>query len=163
MVIQIQKHILVQLFVRGEPVAQTRARHGAHNVYSDATEALKRWKGQIGQAMRRAQRQLNLEAFAGALAVDMVFMIPTKQKERWGELCVVKPDKDNLEKAVLDVMGDCQMFAVGDQQVAAGEVQKVWCRVGDEGVLVVVSKAKATKNPSSSGEQAGVMDWLAKD
>lgn len=162
--IELDEEIVMQLFVAGEPYAQTRARHGPHGeVYSDASEGLKRWKALVGQAMLKAQRELALGALAGVLRVDMVFMLPTKDKSRWGQLCPMKPDKDNLEKAVLDVMGDCRMFAKGDQQVAAGGVTKLWCSGGQEGVTVRVARAKVKKEPVTTGDDDGhgVEDWLA--
>lgn len=158
----------MQLFVAGAPYAQTRARHvvrddGSQQVYSNASEGLKRWKASLGQAIRKARRELALEPLAGVLCVDMVFRLPTKQKDRWGELHVLKPDKDNLEKAVLDVMGDAGLFAVGDQQVAAGGPIKLWCRPAEAGVFIRIARARVKKEAPAGGEPAGAgVDWLAK-
>lgn len=167
MVIQLQTQLIMQVFIAGIPYAQTRARHvikedGTQQVYSSASEGLKRWRGALEQGLLKARRELALEPMTGVLCVDMVFMLPVKEKSRWGELAPVKPDKDNLEKAVLDVMGDCKFFAVGDQQVAAGGPIKLWCRRGEGGVLIRVARARVKKNATSSGEAGGIVDWLAQ-
>jgi len=165
-VIEIQTQNILQLFVAGRPYAQTRARHvvrddGSSQVYSNASKGLKAWKARLGAEMRLARSTALPEPLAGALCVDMTFMMPIKDKRFWGQLCHTKPDKDNLEKAVLDVMEDNGYFAVGDSQVAAGEVVKVWCRPGQEGVLVRLGRARIKKAPAQESEGEAAGDWLA--
>lgn len=164
---KIETQKVMQVFVAGAPHAQTRARHHNGGVMTDATPGLRRWKAELKREIKAAQQVLGLPPLEGALAVDLVFLMPTKQRARWGVLCSMKPDKDNLEKAVLDVMGDCGVFKVGDQQVAAGEVIKCWCKADRAGVLIQVKRARVAREqkkapvPEQNEGEAGITDWLA--
>lgn len=162
---QIETQKLMQIFVSGKPHAQTRARHNANGqIYSNATKGLKMWKQRLRADFSLVQQRKGLSRLSGALCVDMTFLMPILEVKRWGELAHTKPDKDNLEKAVLDVMGECGFFEVGDSQVAAGEVRKFWCQPGQEGVLIEISYARAKKIPAVEGgemDNMGNSDWLA--
>ncbi len=163
MSVKIETQELMRIFVHGKAYAQTRARHGANGaVYSNATPGLKRWKAELKREFLGAQRLGAPKGVDGALCVDLVFLVGIQLKSRWGQLAHTKPDKDNLEKAVLDVMGDCGVFAVGDSQVAVGQTMKVWCDPRDAGVQVVLSRARVKQSAPAPGESEGDgVDWLA--
>lgn len=160
--VELEHQKLLQLFVAGRPYAQSRARHVNGNVYSNASKGLKEWKERLRVSIRAASSELELKQLDGALFVDLVFFMPVKDKARHGQLCYTKPDKDNLEKAVLDVMEGARMFFKGDSQVAAGEVVKVWCPYGQEGVFISMGRVRAKESPQrdAEGDCDGV-DWLA--
>lgn len=149
---------LLQLRVHGIPCAQTRPRMSKGVVYSNASKGLKIWKGILKRELSAARDTMEIRAVDGALCVDMVFLLPSSDRNRWGCLAHTKPDKDNLEKAVLDVMEDVGLFVVGDSQVAAGEVLKMWCPAEDAGLLLEFSRIRTKKNPAQGG---AVPDWLS--
>lgn len=79
----------------------------------------------------RKHRPRNL--FTGPLRVDLVFVLPIPSSWPAAEkaaavtgakLPVGRPDRDNLEKLVLDAMKG--MFYVDDSQVCAGETTKIY-------------------------------------
>lgn len=162
--IEIEREKLLWFYVQGKPLAQSRGRHvvknGKFHVYSDATKGLTAWKGAIRRAVVAAMGELGLESLEGTLCVDMGFLMPIKDKARWWKLSETKPDKDNLEKAVLDSMGDAKLFKVGDGQVCIGNIMKLSVPTESGGVVVVVSRVKIKKSPTvQSGGQ--VPEWLS--
>lgn len=50
--------------------------------------------------------------------------------------CTTKPDRDNIEKAVLDALTDAGLW-LDDKQVCAGEVQKFFVAIGSRPGLVI--------------------------
>lgn len=151
----------MRIWIKGVPVPQSRPRMSktGGNVYSNASKALKWWKSQLSLEISSAISQLSIKPVEGAVCVDMVFMLPIKDKKRHGQISHTKPDKDNLEKAVLDVMESCNVFAVGDSQVGVGQVVKVWCPYGEQGLQITVSRVRIKKAPAKS--EGDKVDWLA--
>jgi len=134
------------LVVRGEPKPQPRPRFvGKGRVVSTADAATKIWAERIRATARQAiagRFGLSWGGHAGAVQVDMTFVLPIKDKKRWGEFCTNKPDTDNLSKLVMDALERAGLFAVGDQQVVAGTTVKVLGAPEDAGVCVVVSRPR---------------------
>ena len=160
---EVQK--VMQICVAGVPHAQTRARHVIKNgksiVYSNATQGIKLWKLKLRRELSAAFKALELNALEGALCVDMLFMIPIKDKKRHYQLSYTKPDKDSLEKACLDIMESVGFFLKGDSQVAAGEVMKMYVPHGASGVKVQLSRIRIKKAPSVGAEGKVGIDWLS--
>lgn len=75
-----------------------------------------------------------------ALAMKVVFLIPTKIKERWGTYhsAMGRYDLDNLEKLVMDVIMGKRGSALGedDGRIAHKEGIKVWCSPPEAKCLV---------------------------
>ena len=157
--LEVQK--LMQFFVSGKPHPQTRPRMNKKtgHVYSNANKNLVMWKNSLKKSMSAASMDPACFGVEGAVCVDMVFYLPIKDKKRHGQICHTKPDKDNLEKAVLDIMEECGIFKVGDSQVGVGEVIKLWCCYGDEGVFIKVGRVRPKKNPAPC--RVDSLDWLA--
>lgn len=134
------------LVVRGEPKPQPRPRFvGKGRVVSTADAVTRTWAERIRVEARQAIVQrygLSWSGHVGAVQVDMTFVLPIRDKKRWGEFCTNKPDTDNLSKLVMDALERAGLFAVGDQQVVAGTVVKVLGAPEDAGVCVVVSRPK---------------------
>jgi len=133
--------LLIRLTVRGEPKSQPRPRFVQGRVISNITPAVSSWQG----AVRRAASEA-LNAIAGgllhkaiALRVDVTFFFPTKVSDRWGKPHTHKPDRDNLDKLVLDEATKVGLFGGDDCRVSAGMIRKYWCRPGGEGAVVEVS------------------------
>jgi Holliday junction resolvase RusA-like endonuclease len=76
---------------------------------------------------------------ATALRVDVTFFFPTKVSDRWGKPHTHKPDRDNLDKLVLDECTKVGVFGGDDCRVSAGMIRKYWVRPGGEGAIVEVS------------------------
>ena len=162
MQLEFEQQKLMQVWVAGRPYAQERPRFVNGKVLSSTSKGLKDWRGRLRSAIRAATRELSLKELEGPLCVDLVLLMPVKDRGRWWQLCHTKPDKDNLEKAVLDVMEGAGIFAKGDSQVAAGEVVKVWCPPGHEGALVKLSRIRVKNAPHEAGQVVcGELDWLA--
>jgi len=68
----------------------------------------------------------------------MIFYMPTYQKtwsdkkkrEHHGRIHQLKPDKDNLEKGVLDAL------LTEDKEIADGRVSKIWCKNGQQRIEI---------------------------
>jgi len=109
------------------------------------------WKDSIVRAAHDAGK-----APEGALVTDMLFTFPTKDSKRWGQPHLFVPDKDNLEKLVLDAITQAGTWK-DDSLVWAGSTRKVWCKPGQEGVKVVISQGGWTQSVQ------GTPSWIDQD
>ena len=77
----------------------------------------------------------------GPLKVDMCFVFPRESSKVWKTKPMFrywhtsKPDRDNLDKAVMDAMKDIAWH--DDNQAALGEIVKFRCGAGDEPCVIV--------------------------
>lgn len=129
--------------VQGVPAAQPRPRAavvaGKARVYNP--ETAKAWKRQVAAAGEHCRPVPMLE---GPLYVSIIFLMPRpkrlmRRKDPAGEIwCPVKPDRDNLEKAVLDALTDAGWWR-DDAQVCAGFSRKVYhAKAGSPGARIEV-------------------------
>lgn len=158
MELQFEQVKLMQIFVSGRPYAQSRPRFVNGRVISSTSKGLKEWRARLRKEIRAATSELGLKKLEGAVFVDMVFLMPIKDKKRWGQVCHTKPDIDNLVKAVWDVMEGARMFARGDSQVGVSDCSKVWCKPSEEGLFLKVGYVQIKKSPQLGAE--GVPEWL---
>ncbi len=96
----------------------------------------KPWTALVIAALCRGR--LNGKRYTGAFRIDITFYFPRpKNHFRTGRFAGEKkpnapgyhtkrPDRDNLDKAVLDALTQCG-FWVDDAQAAAGEILKFYC------------------------------------
>lgn len=135
----------VGFHVRGIPKAQPRVKafkRGAHaGVYDPGTSDS--WKALVVFAGRRVRPFKPLES---ALAVSIDFLMPRpkalmrKKDPDYEILCTTKPDRDNLEKAVLDALTQDGWWR-DDAQVCAGEIRKLYhAKDGVPGARIMVSE-----------------------
>jgi Holliday junction resolvase RusA-like endonuclease len=145
---------LWEISIHGLPVAQPRVKarsvKGIAQVYPvttlDATKHLPirphpivAWK----DAARRASRQLigPSEWIIGPVQVDCEFVFPRPAVKIWKtrpmprERHTSKPDRDNLDKAILDAL--TPILWRDDAQVCAGYLEK-WVAAGDEEPRAVI-------------------------
>jgi len=90
------------------------------------------------------------QLFTGPLRVDLQFVFPRQANRVWKSRPmpryrkVTKPDRDNLDKLVMDALKG--VLWVDDNQVCAGSIEK-WHAAGDESphVLIIVTEIPETK------------------
>lgn len=135
----------LRFFAAGVPRPQPRAksgrtRSGRHVTYDPGTAD--EWKASI---MIAAMRVRECEPIAEACEVEATFVFPRplRMSGVGRRPHVVRPDRDNLEKALLDALVQCRVL-VDDSVVCGGEVRKVVAGVGEApGVEVVVRVLEA--------------------
>jgi len=139
-------------FVEGDPRPQPRPRMVGKGVkktvVSTLDEKAQMWKRRVRKACSEAMQNrsgVSRTKLAGKLyggvRIDMIFLFQTKDKARHGEFKLSVPDKDNLEKLVLDAFEMSGLFEKGDAQVCAGDVQKYWT-CDRAGLMVKISRAE---------------------
>lgn len=131
---------IAQFFASGDPVATPRPRARAIRTYSEKkrkhvwiaqvynTTDADGWKQRITAFGHRHQPDHPID---GPVRVDIEFRLPRPQRlmrkcDPEGPVpCFAKPDRDNLEKAVLDAMTKAGWWK-DDGQVCAGQVRKMY-------------------------------------
>lgn len=137
----------IELIIPAIPVAQPRPRavkvgkHAAiHPVTRVKDESTGTWKDHPITAFKATVRLAAQEAYKGpplngALRVDCIFVFPREQSKVWKTKPmpryphIVKPDRDNCDKAVLDALKGTIIRE--DSLVCDGRIQK-WRAAGDE-------------------------------
>jgi Holliday junction resolvase RusA-like endonuclease len=89
----------------------------------------------IAEMRREAARQ-GWKASKGAVMCSWDAFYPTKDTGRLGRYHHVKPDRDNIDKTILDCAQKAGIVR-GDQQFADGRTTKTWCPQGCKGLLIV--------------------------
>ena len=75
----------------------------------------------------------------GALRLIVKWCFPVKGSHRNGEYKTTKPDTDNLNKALKDIMEDLNFF-VNDSRVASEIIEKFWADI--PGVYIRLEELK---------------------
>lgn len=145
--------------VFGEPKAQPRPRAFARkfgNTFSarvyDAGTA-EGWKGLIALAVREHMPAAPIEC---PVRLDVAFLFDRpKRLLRKGDPDgriphTAKPDRDNLEKALLDCLTQCGVLA-DDCRVCAGEVRKYYVAKGERPGAVVRLASAEESDPYDAG------------
>lgn len=122
--------LVIAFRVNGEPKAMGRprafARGGHARVYNPATA--EGWKSAVAAA---AHAHLPVEPLEGPLRIDIDFHLPRpkrlcRRRDPEGPIPHdAKPDRDNLDKAVLDALKTIGMFR-DDAQVCDGRLRKFY-------------------------------------
>lgn len=142
-----------EVFMPGDPVASARVGQvGRRRFTQPKTRA---WMDAVRIFGKRNMPEGG--AISGPIRVDLAFFMPmpdgwsgAKRKRMAHQPVPVKPDKDNLEKAILDALSRPKdnswsgWWLVGDQQVTMGFTGK-WYAASDAeaGVLIRVSEPEA--------------------
>ena len=119
------------LFIPGIPKAQPRARATSRGgrftrMYDPGTAEA--WKGCIALAIRDHMPAAPMD---GPVRVDLTFLLPRpkrlmRKRDPDGAMyCTAKPDRDNLDKAVLDCLTEMGMWR-DDAQVVDGRLRKMY-------------------------------------
>ena len=75
----------------------------------------------------------------GALRLIVKWCFPVKGKHQNGEYKTTKPDTDNLNKALKDIMEDLNFF-INDSRVASEIIEKFWADI--PGVYICLEELK---------------------
>lgn len=133
----------LELHVIGLPKGQPRARaciRGGHAATYNPSNA-DDWKACIAAAVKESlngRTDLTMPIFTGPTRVDCTFFFPRPKAHfrKNGSIRldapvyhIAKPDRDNLDKAVLDLLTQKQILA-DDKQVCAGLIQKLYAAQG---------------------------------
>lgn len=156
----------ITLFIAGVPIAQPRPRQAVRGFdkntkryiitnYTPAEHKVHDWKRLVKVELAIAFQERGLLPIDQPIGVDLVFVMPLAKSKRrkvnhrkWH---AKKPDKDNLEKAVLDALSGTAW--TDDAVVATGLTTKITAGDGDQpGVAIRIS--------SLPGEPTGWADEL---
>jgi Holliday junction resolvase RusA-like endonuclease len=92
-----------------------------------------------------AKAGVSLADLGSCHRMDWYAEIPLKKsysKVKCEKLCnrvhTEKPDKDNIEKGIMDSLYRDAPDGIDDKEVACGWTQKTWCRAGSVGKLTVI-------------------------
>lgn len=132
--------LLIRFIIRGEPKSQPRPRFVDGRVISNVKPAVSSWQAAVRRGASEALNAIGkgLLDRTTALRVDVTFFFATKVSNRWGKPHTHKPDRDNLDKLVLDESTKVGLFGGDDCRVSAGMIRKYWCRPGGDGAIVEV-------------------------
>jgi Holliday junction resolvase RusA-like endonuclease len=147
---------------RGTPRPKSRPRLVRGRWVSTANPHEKLWKKAVERAAFAAviYRGDPVPLFTGPVRVSMVFTFepPASDRGRIGQPHDQKPDKDNLEKLVLDAMERAGVFR-NDSQVAQGPVEKWWGERAGRRSARLGRRLRPAQAPSAGeGDPPG---WLA--
>lgn len=154
----------LRIEISGVPHPQPRPRFvKGQGVVSTIAPRVKRWRLLVhmaavdaAQAVGEAEiEQLN----RFPLSVDFEFRLPHPAgKAAWiGSPHWHRPDRDNLEKAVMDELQAARILD-DDGRVAAGSFRKIWCRPCDAGCTVVLTAMPAPREGRPAKDEAP--GWL---
>lgn len=134
-------------------VVQPKGRRAFAHFYTPSTA-----DGFKDEVLLRARAHDNFpaEPWEGPIQVDSEFFFERPQymlARKFPDgpiLHTAKPDRDNLDKAVLDALTEAGLWR-DDAQVCAGEVRKFYAGRGCQpGVIIVVRRLTTTEDPCSS-------------
>ncbi len=118
---------MIHIHVAGTPRPQPRPRFYRGRVISTGSRLTQLWRVLMEAEFRRHAPQggpINVP-----VRVDCVAMFPTKRVERWGQPHTIRPDRDNVEKGVLDVLVRSRVLK-DDAIVSSGSFRKIWAERG---------------------------------
>lgn len=103
------------------------------------TAALKEWEATLEQALEKYTLPSPLK---GAVALDVSWYFKTTDKKKYGLWKVTKPDTDNMQKTLKDIMTKMG-FWKDDAQVVVERVEKVWSDV--PGIFIQIEELEERK------------------
>jgi Holliday junction resolvase RusA-like endonuclease len=126
----------LHIYVAGAPKGQPRGRHvpagkGKFRVVSTADPKITAYRTRLIAVMKEEAKSQGWET-PKLVEVNILAFFYTKDSFKWGHYCGKKPDRDNIDKLILDCAGaknGAGLFK-DDACVAAGSVTKLWSRLG---------------------------------
>lgn len=152
--------------IAGRPRPQPRARHVNGVTVAVVDPGVRAWQAAVKRAALEAAGGCggaNGGRVPDAIGVDLEFWFGTKDRNRWGKVHTMRPDRDNLDKLVLDELVRVGFLGGDDCRVCAGEVTKWWCPAENEGCIVTVWDATGLRRQEwGIGQRKSELppDWL---
>lgn len=125
--------MILSVYITGTPRPQPRARFVDGRVVSTASRHAKLWKNLVISSLLAARKGLFIERPVG-LWCDAMF--PTPKSERWGKPHAIRPDKDNVEKLVMDALVKAGILK-DDSLVCDGALRKLWAQRGGMSIVLL--------------------------
>jgi len=132
------KH-LISFFVEADPQGQQRHRASIlktkrgpkMHTYATTTKFFMR-------VVRAASQHAPVQPLTGPVRVDLLFMFRRPASVPFTQVWMdKKPDRDNLDKGVLDALTR-KRFWGDDAQVCSGKIDKQYCTSGQPGVYISI-------------------------
>src|SRR4051812_33812040 len=114
---------MIRAYVSGTPRPRPRPRFVGVRVVSTASRHAKLWRNTMLAEFLRARE--GAAPIVVPVAVHCIAFMPTPKRDRWGKPHAIRPDKDNLEKCVLDCLVKAGVIK-DDGLVADGSFRKQW-------------------------------------
>lgn len=139
-----------RLVVRGTPRPQPRPRFAGGHVVSTVDPGVRAWQAWVrAAAMEAMAGGGGIPAGVQCLQVDVEFYLGTPKADRWGRVHWVRPDRDNLDKLVLDELTRVGFLGGDDCRAGIGTIAKWWCPPASEGCIVTVYDAGELRGPAN--------------
>ncbi|WP_322893489.1 MULTISPECIES: RusA family crossover junction endodeoxyribonuclease [unclassified Yoonia] len=139
---------MLEITARGHPRPQPRPRFVKGRVVSTLGELPLEWRAKVSSAIKRDMRRTPEWPFGCKL--ELIFVMPTKDKKRHGKSHLMRPDTDNLAKLVMDVLEERGALPRGDADVCDLNVVKIWGSADQAGVFVRMTPSEATHTVPAS-------------
>lgn len=143
--------MILHVYVDGVPRPQPRARFVNGRVVSTASKNAQVWKNRVMGALVGARKGAAL--IDRPVAMFARAMFSTKDKRRWGKPHTNRPDKDNLEKLVLDAMVKAGTLK-DDSLVYDGGTSKWWAERDGMSIMLLESGEAV---PADDGDDLGAL------
>lgn len=118
--------------VLGTPRPKSRPRFVKGRVVSSVDKNEKIWRRLVESEVARLSHDAPIDY---PVAIDMEFWFATKDPDRVGRPHAQRPDKDNLEKLVLDVLTKKGVIK-DDALVVTGRTAKMWAMMSGVDVAI---------------------------
>lgn len=152
----------LHVYIGGEPVGQPRARHiklpgGKVRVVSTADKDKKAYRAHVIAVMKQEAKRQGW-AVPKLFRCDITSYFATKRRDLWGTYCGKKPDRDNIDKLILDCAGRKNGAGIikDDAGAADGSLPKLWSETG--GVLIVFRSLDGVEPPDPDRNDLGVLE-----
>ncbi len=155
------------IYVGGTPKGQPRGRHvpagkGKFRVVSTADPKIKAYRTRLIAVMKECAKNQGWEP-PTLCHVEILAFLYTKDSSKWGYYCGKKPDRDNIDKLVLDCAGaknGAGLFK-DDACVADGSVRKMWSRLG--GLQIELTSLDGVRPQQDDDDDLGALEPARED
>ena len=136
---------MIQIFLAMQPPRITAQTQGRRSYKSPALIDARQ------KLIAALAPQRPTKPMSGPLRLTVKWIWCTKKKSLWGTYKLTRPDTDNLQKALKDVMQFCHYFA-DDALVASEVIEKFWD--GTPGIFVRLEQIENRPSHEGQGDPA---------
>ncbi len=162
--VAVRWQLLLEVVVSGVPKAQPRVRHCVRQMRDGRQLSMgytppvaDDWKARIIQEIDRVKPARPL---SGPVRVDITWLLPRpksacrKSDPDGPVFCITKPDRDNLDKCILDAMTQIRVWD-NDKQVVAGTLVKLYhAKGGRPGARIRIFVPHTDPVPTGVGQRS---------